>query len=134
MTKYPEPVVGTFIFNPKGELLLLKVPKWQNKFVCPGGHVEWGETMEQAFIREAKEETGIGDLYDIKFLNVWDYIPDGTYQKDKHMIFINMKAKTNISIVKLNEEATEYKWATPQDALKLDLESYTRKTIEEYLV
>lgn len=134
MTKYPEPVVGAFIFNDKNELLLIKMPKWQNKYVCPGGHIEWGETVEQAFIREVKEETGIEDLYEIQFLNIWDYIPDGTYHRNKHMIFINMKAKTNTLEVKTNHEATAHQWVKPQEALKLDLESYTRKTIENFLL
>lgn len=134
MTKYPEPVVGAFIFNPKGELLFVKMPKWRGKFCVPGGHIEWGETMEQALRREMKEELGIEDLYDTTFVCIWDYIPDGTHTKDKHMIFINMKAKTNSHEIKLNEEATEYTWATPQNALNLDLESFTRKTIEQYLL
>src|SRR3989344_2281743 len=112
MTKYPEPVVGAFIFNSKGELLLIQMPKWQGKYVCPGGHIEWGETIEQALKREVKEELGIENLTHIKLLSIWDYIPDGTYHKDKHMIFINMKAKTNTQTVTTNQEASEYRWAT----------------------
>ena len=60
---FPEPTVGVFIFNQAGEILLLKSHKWPGKYVVPGGHVELGERLEEAAVREAKEETGL-DIYD----------------------------------------------------------------------
>jgi len=36
----PEPTVGILIFNPKGELLLLKSHKWPGRYVVPGGNKE----------------------------------------------------------------------------------------------
>ncbi|ADL12770.1 NUDIX hydrolase [Acetohalobium arabaticum DSM 5501] len=56
--KYPEPTVGAVIFNPDDEILLCKSNKWDNKYVIPGGHIELGERMEKALIREIKEEKG----------------------------------------------------------------------------
>ncbi len=131
--RYPEPVVGAFIFNGQDELLLIKMPKWEGKYVCPGGHIEWEETIEHAIQREVKEETGL-EVSDIQFLNVWDYIPDGTYHKNSHMIFLNHTCHTKNTAVILNDEAEEYIWKKPEEALKLNLESFTRKTIEQYLL
>ena len=34
----------------------------------------------------------------------------------------------------LNQEAESFVWALPKDALKLQLESFTRKTIQEHLL
>ena len=65
---FPEPTVGVFIFNKAGEVLLLKSHKGPEKYVVPGGHVELGERLEQAAVREAMEETGL-DIYDLKFIN-----------------------------------------------------------------
>lgn len=44
-----------------GEILLIKRarPPWEGLWAIPGGRVEWGETMEQAVIREVMEETGL---------------------------------------------------------------------------
>jgi nucleoside triphosphatase len=45
--EYPEPVVGAFIFNDGGEVLLVKSPKWDVEYTIPGGHIELGETIEK---------------------------------------------------------------------------------------
>ncbi len=52
-----EPCVGGLIVKDK-EILLLNSPKW-NKYILPGGHVEFREPLEDALIREIREETGL---------------------------------------------------------------------------
>lgn len=53
--------VGAYIFNKNREVLLgLRKSSHGNGLWCPpGGHMEFGETNEQAVIREVKEETGL---------------------------------------------------------------------------
>jgi nucleoside triphosphatase len=70
---YPEPTVGISIFNPKRELLLLQSHKWQGRYVVPGDHVELDECIEQAVIREAKEETGL-EVRDLRSLCWQDFV------------------------------------------------------------
>ncbi|MEM5801968.1 MAG: NUDIX hydrolase [Candidatus Aenigmatarchaeota archaeon] len=45
--------------NKKIVLIRRNKNPWKGKLSLPGGFVEWGETVEQAAIREAKEETGL---------------------------------------------------------------------------
>ncbi len=130
--QYPEPGVGALIFNKEGKILLVKSHKWKNKYVIPGGHVELGEKMEDALKREIKEETGM-DIYDIIYLGYLEFIYDEVFWKKKHFIFFDFICKTESSQVKLNSEAEEYIWAYPKEALKLDVEPYTVKTIKNYL-
>ncbi|MBN1306163.1 MAG: NUDIX domain-containing protein [Anaerolineales bacterium] len=129
---YPEPTTGVFIFNPQGELLLLQSHKWPGKYVVPGGHVELGETLEEAAIREAKEETGL-DIYDLQFICFQQFIYDPAFWKKRHFIFFDYACKVSSLDVQLNDEAEDYLWVAPQDALALALDHYTRFSIREYL-
>jgi nucleoside triphosphatase len=126
---FPEPTVGVFIFNQNGELLLLKSHKWPDKYVVPGGHVELGERLEEAGIREAKEETGL-DIYDLEFINFQQFIYDPSFWKRRHFIFFDYACKTESTQVQLNDEAEEHVWVTLESAVKLPLDTYTRTSIE----
>ena len=130
--RYPEPTVGALIFNPEGKILLIKSHKWRGKYVIPGGHIELGERMEDALKREIKEETGF-DIHDIKFICFQEFIFVPAFYKRKHFIFFDFACKTDSTDVKLNQEAEEYAWVTLDEALKLDIEPYTKRTIEEYI-
>ena len=61
------PVVHLHVFNSKGEVYLQKRPEWKD--IQPGkwdtsvgGHIDYGETSEQALMREVREELGITDF------------------------------------------------------------------------
>jgi isopentenyldiphosphate isomerase len=63
-SKLLHPVVHLHVFNKKGEILLQK--RSMNKDIQPGkwdtsvgGHVDYGETIEEALYREVREELGI---------------------------------------------------------------------------
>ncbi|MFL7869888.1 MAG: NUDIX domain-containing protein [Anaerolineales bacterium] len=130
--QFPEPTVGIFIFNQQGKLLLLQSHKWPGAYVVPGGHVELGERLEEAAVREAKEETGL-DIYDLEFIHFQQFIHDPAFWKKRHFIFFDFAARTDSTDVVLNDEAQEHIWIDPQEALELPLDSYTRTSIERYL-
>ena len=127
---FPEPTVGVFIFNPSGELLLLKSHKWPGRYVVPGGHVEMGERIEEAAVREAKEETGL-DVYDLEFILFQEFIYDPSFWKPRHFIFFDYAGKTISTEIRLNNEAEEYIWVRLETAVQLPLDAYTRKAIEK---
>ena len=133
LQQFPEPTVGALIFNLQREILLIRSYKWKGKYVIPGGHIELSETIEDALKREIKEETGL-DIYDLKFISLQESIFDELFWKKKHFIFLDYSCQTSSDKVKLNSEGQNYIWVAPQEALKLDIEPYSRKTIETYLI
>ena len=61
------PVVHLHVFNSKGEVYLQKRPEWKDiqpgKWdTAVGGHIDYGETPEEALTREVREELGITDF------------------------------------------------------------------------
>ena len=129
---FPEPTVGVFIFNQAGELLLLKSHKWPGMYVVPGGHVELGERIEEAVIRETKEETGL-DVYGIEFINFQEFIYDPSFWKRKHFIFFDYACRTDSTNVQLNDEAEDYVWVRLSAAVELPLDVYTRTSINRLI-
>ena len=58
------PVVHLHVFNNNGEIFLQKRPEWKDiqpgKWdTAVGGHIDYGETPEDALVREVREELGI---------------------------------------------------------------------------
>ncbi len=128
-----EIIVGAIIENKDGKILLTKSPKWSNKWVMPGGHVDFGETISEAIIREAEEETGLKVTLEA-IVSFGELINCKDFHRPAHFIYLDGYCRCSSSDVALdNKELTEYRWESPQNALKMDLaESYDR-TINDFL-
>lgn len=66
-SKLLHPVVHLHVFNSRGEVYLQKRPEWKD--IQPGkwdtsvgGHIDYGESPEQALVREVGEELGITEF------------------------------------------------------------------------
>ncbi|PLX22185.1 hypothetical protein C0584_00320 [Candidatus Parcubacteria bacterium] len=59
--------VGVIIRNQKDEILMIDRSNIPYGWACPAGHIDEGETPENAMLREAKEETGL-DILSYKIL------------------------------------------------------------------
>jgi nucleoside triphosphatase len=129
---YPEPIAGVLIVNPEGKIFLIKSPKWGGEYTVCGGHIELGETIEQAAKREAKEEKGL-DVFGVKLLEIQECIFDPKFYKQKHFIFLDVVCKTKSTEVILDKrEALDYVWVSIDEALELPLNTSTRKMILDY--
>lgn len=109
----PKVGVGVLIFK-EGRVLLgkRKNSHGEGEFAGPGGHVEFGESLEEAVARETMEETGV-TIKDIVFLTVSNLlIWDG-----KHYLDFGFKAawEAGEPEVKEPEKCSDWNWYDPKD-------------------
>jgi len=71
------PAVAAAIFNEAGEILLQK-RKDVNKWCIISGHVEFGETVEAAILREIEEETNTRAVIN-RFIGIYSSPVSQTY-------------------------------------------------------
>jgi len=134
MEKQPKLVSAALVLNQNGEVFLGRGNKFNSAWIAPGGHIDEGETPEEAAIREVKEELGI-DVYPPIFLRFHElFAPD--YKNigaifHCHNFAVTMKPNQEIQ---LNDEYDAYTFVSPDEALQMeDLHPSARMIIEYYL-
>ena len=130
---FPEPTVGGLVVNREGKVLLVTSHKWFDRFTIPGGHIELGETMEDAVKREVREDVGL-EVRVTRLLLTQEAIFTPEFWKRKHFIFFDFLCQSRIERLKIDHrEIQGHSWVRPREALKMKLESFTRKVLEKYL-
>ena len=112
MEKFVRVGVGLYIFNENNQLLLglRKSPHDYGTWCPPGGHLEFGESNEEAAVRETREETGLTiSADDVWFEGVTnDFYP----QSDKHYITLHLFCKKYQGKPQIMEpqKCAEWRW------------------------
>lgn len=120
-TKQILPAVAAAIFNDKGEVLLQK-RKDVNKWCIISGHVEFGETVEAAILREIEEETNSKAVI-VRFIGIYSSPTSQTYHyQDKTVQYITSyfeaKLTNPINTNYSNTETLELKFFHPENLPK----------------
>jgi phosphoglycolate phosphatase len=125
----PTATVGALIFNAAGQLLMVRTHKWSDLWGIPGGKIKWGEASEAALVREIEEETAL-HVENVEFVMVQDCIHSKEFYRDAHFILLNYTCRAVGSTeVRLNHEAREFRWVTPDDAMRMPLNEPTRRLL-----
>lgn len=100
---------------------------FKDYWCLPGGHIDFGETAEQAVIREVKEETGL--TFTPKFLTYRDEIyPDINWHGEVLVFHGKAQGKEEID----GKEIIGIKWIDIDKAINMKLAFEHEKTLESY--
>lgn len=128
MDKFSFVVPQKAIIRKGDEYLILKrSPKastYPNHWDFPGGRLEHGEDAASGLEREVFEETGLK-------INVIRPVQTLTENlSNRYQLFIAYECRILSGEIKLSHEHTEFKWATREEILKLNIENVVRKCLE----
>jgi 8-oxo-dGTP pyrophosphatase MutT (NUDIX family) len=133
--------------TPKKTLLLFH--KKLNKWVQPGGHVDFGENPVQAAVRETQEETGIDISHllnkiepvapDSRFLPVPDFfleedmLPYKNQPSHFHLDIMYVVEVDEQAITLQERESNDGKWFTLEEALQVPIHKDTEIILSKIL-
>ena len=111
--------VGAVIGDEKGRVLLVKhVPQrdsyWQGKWICPGGRLEFGESIGEGIAREVKEETDLDIRLDT-LLPPFERIVKQDSETKLHVIYIDSMASLTGGQFRPGSDVGEGIWVYPEE-------------------
>jgi 8-oxo-dGTP diphosphatase len=110
----PYLAVSAAIFH-NGKVLIVRRGRAPAKgvYTLPGGGVELGETLEQAVIREVREETAL-DIEPVELVGFRQAIArDAAGRVERHFVILPFAARYVGGELALNEELAEADWRDP---------------------
>jgi len=125
--------VGCLVLDSLGRVLLVKraYPPGAGKWSIPGGHVELGEDIVEAAVRELEEETGIKAIpqgvINVDTLIVLDEA--GTIKR--HYVLIDILFKDPQGTPRPGGDAIEAGFYNLSEALNMDLTTSVRGLLEK---
>lgn len=111
----PSVGVGAVVID-AGRVVLIRRGKepLRGRWVVPGGTVELGETLEQAVIRELKEETGL-DVQPRELVTVFDRIARQGADVTYHYVIVDFLCERTGGILQAGDDALEAVLVRPDE-------------------
>ena len=122
--------IGAIIIEDSRVLLIKRGhPPLMGEWSIPGGMLELAETVRQAAIREAREETGL-TVDAEELLGVFDrVIRDDQGRVQYHYVLIDFLCRRTGGEVRAAGDADDARWFTLQEATELPLANDTAEVI-----
>ncbi len=128
--------VGAVIEDEAGRILLVKHIQerggfWQGKWICPGGKLELGETIEEGIKREVREETQL-EIDLVAPLHPFDRIVRSNDEVSLHVIYIDYLARKTGGKLKPRSDVGEAIWVEKERIPQIweELHDDTKKLLQ----
>ena len=127
------PVVHLHVFNLQGKLYLQHRPAWKdvqpNRWdTAGGGHIDLGETPEQALLREAREELGLSEF---KATPLWQYVHTSPIETEWDSSYYTVIPES--TAIHPSEETDGGRfWEWEEIEQQLELEVFTPNFVAEF--
>jgi ADP-ribose pyrophosphatase YjhB (NUDIX family) len=117
-----------------GRALLIRRGKapLRGRWSIPGGTVERGESLEQALVREMREETGL-EVRPLELLTVFDRIDRDGDTVVFHYVIVDYRCRLLSGVARAGSDALEVVWAGPGELDGLNLTPKAREVVGEAL-
>lgn len=133
----PRPIagVGAIVVGADGRVVLVKRrnPPLAGRWSLPGGVIDVGEGLEQAVVREVREETGldvaVGPLVDV----VERVLRDAAGRVEYHYILLDYLCRPTGGAPRAATDAADVTWAAAADLDAHGIVAQTRRVIERAL-
>jgi 8-oxo-dGTP diphosphatase len=129
------PVVGVGgVVVHENRVLLIKRGKepMRGRWVVPGGTVELGETIEEALVREMKEETDLR-VTPVEMLTVFDRIQRDMGEIAYHYVIVDYLCRYEGGEARAGSDAEAVAWARPDELASFDLPDKALEVVEQAL-
>ena len=98
--------------------------------MVPGGTVELGESLEQALVREMREETGL-EVEPLEVLTVFDRIERDGDRVVYHYVIVDYLCRWLGGEARAASDALEAAWAAPDELPRYDLPPKALEVVQD---
>ena len=129
------PVVGVGgVVVRDGRVLLIRrgKPPLFRQWTIPGGTVELGETLQEAVVREMREETSLS-VQPLGVLTVFDRIEREGEEVRYHFVIVDFLCRASAGEARAGSDALEVAWVRPQDLPAYALQEKALEVVREAL-
>lgn len=128
--------VGAVIEDDRGRILLVRHVKerkgfWAGKWICPGGRLEPGETIEEGILREVLEETNL-EIDLAGWLPPFERIVKEEGNTTLHVIYIDRLARVRGGELRCGSDVGEAVWVEKEriEEMATELHEDTRRLLQ----